>query len=156
MKLVFGTLLTVIGLLFVLYAWKPVRLQTYLLPSTLKPGWVTIEYENPRCSSLREGRLWQEHVIPESGYLCTSSQRETRWVYRKYYLVEANGERRPLTQDREIFQVGTIYLEPWNPECKVIADSFWYGPQEQIDNQRHEVLKQHHPECNKGLVTPVK
>lgn len=156
MKLIAGAVL-VLGLgLSGVYVWKPVRLQTYLLPSTLKTGWVTIEYENSKCSALREGRLWQEHVIPESGYLCTSSRREEKWVYRKYYLIQANGERRPLTEDKEIFQVGTIYLEPWNPDCKVIADSFWYGPREQIDNQRHVLLKKLHPECDKGLVTPIK
>jgi len=154
MKVILGALLALIGLLFALYAWKPVRFRAHLLPATLKPGWVTIEYENPKCSPLIESPLWQEHVIPESGYLCTSSRRETGWVYDKYYLVQANGERSPLSEDKEIFQMGTIYLEPWNPDCKVIADSFWYGPREQIDNQRHEVLKQHHPECNKGLVTP--
>jgi len=75
---------------------------------------------------------------------------------QKYYLVEANGERRPLTGGKEIFQESTIYLDPGNPDCKVIADSFWYGPQEQIDNQQHVVLKKLHPECDKGLVTPTK
>lgn len=156
MKVILGTLLALSAILIALYAWQPVRLQSYLLPATLKPGWVTIEYENPKCNALKEGQIWQEHVIPESGYLCTSSRRETGWVYRKYYLVESNGEQKSLSEDREIFQVGTIYLEPWKAGCNVIADSFWYGPKEQIDNRRHEILEQHHPECNKGLVTPIK
>jgi hypothetical protein len=156
MKFIYAAL-SVLGLaLLGVYVWKPIRVQTYLLPSTLKPGWVTIEYENSKCNPLKEDRLRQEHVIPESGYLCTLSRRETKWVYRRYYLVQANGERRPLTEGKEIFQEGTLFLDPGNPDCKVTADSFWYGPQEQIDNQRHEVLKQHHPECNKGLVTPIK
>jgi len=156
MKLILGAVL-VLGLgLSGVYVWKPVRVQTYLLPSTLKPGWVTIEYENPKCPPLREGRLWQEHVIPESGYLCTSSRRERGWFYRKYYLVQVNGERKPLIEGKDIFQESAIYLDAGNPDCKVIANSFWYGLKEQIDNQQHEVLKQHHPECNKGLVTPVK
>jgi len=156
MKLIFGTLL-VLGLAFFgICIWKPVRVQTYLLPSTLKTGWVTIEYENPKCNALREGRLWQEHVIPESGYLCTSSKSETSWVYRKYYLVQANGEKRPLTIGKQIFKESTVYLNPLNRDCKVIAESFWYGPQEQIDNQQHAVLEKLHPECGKGLVTPIK
>jgi len=156
MKVIYGALL-VLGLgLSGIYVLKPVRVQTYLLPSTLKPGWVAIEYDNPRCPPLREGRLWQEHMIPESGYLCTSSHRETRWVYRKYYLVQANGERTPLTVGKQIFKEITIYLNPLNPNCKVIAESFWYGPQEQIDNQQDVLLKKLHPECEKGLVTPIK
>lgn len=156
MKVIYGALL-VLGLgLFGIYLWKPVRLQTYLLPSTLKTGWVTIEYDSPKCAPLREGRLWQEHVIPESGYLCTSSRRETSWVYRKYYLVQANGERTRLTIGKQIFKEITIYLNPLNLDCKVIAEAFWYGPQEQINNEEDVHLKKLHPECDKGLVTPIK
>ena len=156
MKVIYGALL-VLGLgLLGFYVWKPVRVQTYLLPATLKPGWVAIEYDNPKCAALRESRLWQEHVIPESGYLCTSSHRKTRWVYRKYYLVQANGERTTLTVGKQIFKEITVYLNPLNPDCKVIAESFWYGPQEQIDNQHDVLLKKLHPECDKGLVTPIK
>jgi len=154
-KLILATLFALTAFLFFFPRWSPIRSQTYFLSAGTKPGWVTIEYENPKCSALKDGPLSQEHVIPPSGYLCTSSRRETNWVYRNYYLVKANGERRALTEDTEIFQEGTIYLDPANSTCNVVADSFWYGPQEQIDNQRHEALKQHHPECNKGLVTPI-
>ena len=76
-------------------------------------------------------------------------------VYRKYYLVQADGQRRRLTEGKEIFQENTIYLDG-NPECKVVANSFWYGPREQIDNQQHALLEKVHPECNKGLVTAIK
>ena len=156
MKFIYGGSFVLGIVLLGIYVWKPIRVQTYLLPSTLKPGWVAIEYDNSKCAPLREGRLWQEHVIPESGYLCTSSHRETGWVYRKYYLVQPNGERTLLAVGKQIFKEITIYLNPLNPDCKVIAESFWYGPQEQIDDKRDEALKQHHPECNPGLLTPIK
>jgi hypothetical protein len=154
-KVIYGTLLIVGIALLGVYAWKPISVQTYRLPATLKTGWVTIEYENPKCAPLGEGRLWQEHVIPESGYLCTSSQRETGWFYRRYYLVQSNGERRRLVESKEIFQESTIYLGIGSPDCKVIANSFWYGPQAEIDNQQHVVLERLHPECANGLVTPI-
>jgi hypothetical protein len=157
MKLIVGTLLALaVGLLFFVYALKPVRLQTYLLPATLKPGWVIIEYDNPKCAPLREGRLWQEHVIPESGYLCTSSHSEKGFTYQKYYLVDEKGKRTRLAIDKQIFQRRGIQLNPINKACKVIAEEFWYGPQEQIDNQHDVLLKKLHPECDKGLVTPIK
>jgi hypothetical protein len=156
MKVIYAALLVLALASFGVYILKPVRVQTYLLPSTLKPGWVAIEYENPKCAPLKEGRLWQEHMIPESGYLCTSSHRETGWVYSKYYLVAPNGKRTRLAIGKQIFREITIYLDPLNPECKVIAESFWYGPQEQIDNQAEVLLKKLHPECDKGLVTPIK
>lgn len=157
MKLIFGTLLALaMGLLLVLYALKPVRLQTYLLPSTMKPGWVIIEYENPNCAPLREGRLWQEHVIPESGYLCTSSHSEEGLTYQRYYLVDEKGERTRLVLSEQIFQRCSIQLNPFDKACKVTAEEFWYGPKEQINNEDVALLKKLHPECSKGLVTPIK
>src|SRR5258705_1672566 len=124
MKLTYGALSVLCLALLGAYAWKPIRVQTYLIPSTVKPGWVAVEYENPNCAPLKEGRFWQDHVIPTSGYLCTSSLRETRWVYREYYLVQPNGERRLLTVGKEISKEITNYLDPLNPSCKVIADTF--------------------------------
>ena len=157
MKFIFGTLLALaVGLLLVLYVLKPVRLQTYLLPATLKPGWVIIEYDNPKCAPLREGRLWQEHVIPESGYLCTSSRSEKGLTYQRYYLVDEKGKRTRLAIDDQIFQRGGIQLNPLNKACKVTAEEFWYGPKEQINNEDVGLLEKLHPECGKGLVTPIK
>ena len=157
MKFIFGTLLALaVGVLLVLYVLKPVRLQTYLLPITLKPVWVIIEYDNPRCAPLREGRLWQEHVIPESGYLCTSSRSEKGFTYQKYYLVAENGKRARLAIDKQIFQRRGIQLNPLNKACNVTAEEFWYGPKEQINNDDAALLEKFHPECGKGLVTPIK
>lgn len=157
MKLIVGAVLALtVGVLVVLYALRPVRLQTYLLPATLKPGWVIIEYENPKCTPLREGRLWQEHVIPESGYLCTSSRSEEGLTYQRYYLVDERGKRTRLAIDKQIFQRRSIQLNPFNKACKVIAEEFWYGPKEQINNEDVGLLEKFHPECGKGLVTPIK
>jgi hypothetical protein len=154
MKIIYGTLLLVSIALLGVYAWKPIRLKTYFLPASLKTGWVTIEYENPKCAPLREGRLWQEHVIPESGYLCTSSQRETGWSYTTYYLVQPN-ELRRLLRDEEIFHEASISFGTQKPECIVIASSFWYGPQGGIDNQQFTVLESLHPECTNEPMTPI-
>jgi hypothetical protein len=157
MKFIFGTLLALaVGLLLVLYVLKPVRLQTYLLPATLKPGWVIIEYDNPKCAPLREGRLWQEHVIPGSGYLCTSSRSEEGLTYQRYYLVDEKGKRTRLVLSEQIFQRRSIQLNPFDKACKVTAEEFWYGPKEQINNEDVGLLEKLHPECGKGLVTPIK
>ena len=59
-------------------------------------------------------------------------------MYRRYYLVQNNGERKPLTVGEQIFKEITVYL---NSECHVTAESFWYGPQEQINNQHDVLLK---------------
>lgn len=157
MKIITGAFMAVLGLGFMLlYAVKPLRVQTYLLPSTLKPSWVIIEYDNQKCPALKEGRLWQEHTIPESGYLCTSSHSEEGLTYQRYYLVDEKGGRTRLAINDQIFQRRTIYLNPLNGTCKVTAEEFWYGPKDQITTEDTALLENHHPECRKGLETTIK
>ncbi len=151
MKVIIGAILTLFTVGFVLYVVKPVRVQTYLLPSKLKPGWVIIEYDNPKCAPLEEGRLWQMHVIPESGYLCTSSHSEAGLTYQRYYLVNETGKRIQLAMGKQIFQRRSLYLNPANGACKVSAEEFWYGPEDQINNEDAVLLERFHPECHNGL-----
>ncbi|HEV7747808.1 MAG TPA: hypothetical protein VGO56_22600 [Pyrinomonadaceae bacterium] len=156
MKLLLGTLIALLGVLLLGYGLKPVRLQTYLLPSTLKHGWVIIEYENPKCPRLREGRLWQEHVIPESRYLCTSSHSEENLTYQRYYLVDAQGRRNRLGIDKQIFQRRSLQLSPSNNACRITVEEFWYGPKDLIDNEDAAIVEKYHPECVTRLETPIK
>src|ERR1044072_926562 len=67
----FITILSLIGWLSI--ACGPLRVHTYLIPAKIEPRWITIEYDNPRCTRLKESAFGQEFVIPESGFLCTSS-----------------------------------------------------------------------------------
>jgi len=147
-----GVLCTV---LVVVYVLEPVVFETYLIPSNMQEGWVTIEYANPKCPPLNKGRGWREYVIPESGYLCTSTQRNTEPMYQWFYLVDENGKRTRLATDEQIFQRTTIVLAAGNPNCKVVADSFWYGKRERINNEQDVALEKRHPECG-GLRIPVK
>jgi len=159
MKTAVLIILGILGtVLVLLYVREPVIFETYLIPSTMKEGWVTIELGNPKCPPLKQGQGWREFVIPESGYLCTSTQRHTKYFYDWYYLVDENGQRTPLVKNRQIFQRISIFLDPLNPNpnCKdVVADAFWYGRQDKIDNQHDVALQKHHPECS-GLRIPIK
>jgi len=140
-----------------LYAQESVVFETYLIPSTMKEGWVTIEYGNPTCPPLK-GRSRREYVIPKSGYFCTSTKRNTKWFYDWYYLVDENGKRTALVKDKQIFHRMSVFLDPLNPNpgCKnVVADVFWYGRQDKIDNQDGVALQKQHPECG-GLKIPIK
>ena len=148
--------LSILGtVLVLLYVREPVIFETYLIPSTMKEGWVTIELGNPKCPPLRQGRGWRELVIPESGYLCTSNPRNEKLFYDWYYLIDENGKRTPLVKDQQIFQRRSIIFDYSYQNCKVVADSFWYGRQDKIDNQDAVALKERHPECT-GIRVPFK
>src|SRR5437660_12275927 len=49
--------------LVLLYAQESVIFETYLIPSTMKEGWVTIELGNPKCPPLNKGKGWREMAI---------------------------------------------------------------------------------------------
>ena len=120
----------------------------------MKEGWITIELGNPKCPPLKN-RTRREFIIPESGYVCTSTPRHEKWFYDWYYLVDENGKRTPLVKDKEIFQRTSIIFDYSYQNCKVVADSFWYGSQDKIDNQNDVALQKHHPECT-GIRVPFK
>jgi hypothetical protein len=149
------TFFALVTILSIVYVREPIIFETYLIPSTMKEGWVTIELGNPKCPHLRHGRGWREVVIPESGYVCTSTPQHTKLFYDWYYLVDQNGKRTPLAYEQQIFKRNTIQLDALNPNCKVVADSFWYGRQDKIDNQEAVALQKRHPECS-GTTFPLK
>ena len=146
MKFISVLVLGFVGsILLMLYAGKPVRLQSYLLPSTLKYGWVTIEYDNPNCSKIKGGPLGDEFVIPQSGYLCTSSPMETGLTYQRYYLVNDKGERTSLDIDQQIHVRASVFVS--RGSCNITAETFWYGPKDKITNDKTDFIEKFHSEC---------
>jgi hypothetical protein len=150
-KLVGIALLAIIGLTVLLFIWWPIRVQTYVLSSKMKPGWVIIEYENPKCQPLRKTLVGQEFVIPESGYMCTSSPIYIGWFREEYYL-EENGRRTPLKRQL-IFRHTTSSILADEEKCQTKYESFWYGPQDQITNEAINLIKKYHPECRDAGIT---
>lgn len=149
--LIAGVLIAIISIYLLLNVWKPVRLQTYLLPSNLELGWVVIEYDNIKCPSLKEGGWWRELTIPESGYLCTSSPIEIGWTYNMYYLVDAQRERTRLTESEHIFAPSSMHIN--EASCKIVAELFKYGSGK-ATNERTAFVEEYHPECrNRGVPT---
>lgn len=162
-----GTVIT--GLLLIAWlvpACGPLRVQSYLISTKMKPGWVTIEYENPKCSPLKESLFGQEFVIPESGFLCTSSSMYMGWQRRKYYLIDESNHRTALEPGEMIFreegrQVNERSLDAGMPVCKVTAEEFFYGPKDKLtyENpiQQDENFLKLHPGCRRsGIETPTK
>jgi hypothetical protein len=130
----------------------------------MEPRWITIEYENPKCLPLKKGALGQEFVIPESGFMCTSSKVYTGWSQRKYFLVNEKGERTPLKVGEQIWREETLNvnepsLDAGMPMCKVTAEEFFYGPKDKLKYENpimedETFLSKFHPECrNRGIVT---
>ena len=128
--------------------------ETYLIPADMKEGWVTIEYGNPKCPPLPRGSR-RVFAVSESSYFCTSTERNVRRFHDWYYLVDENGKRKRIYYEQQIFHRQSIFLDAGNPNCKAVADLFWYGKQENIDNQASVALRKHHPECS-GVFTPAK
>ena len=147
--------------LFWIQACGLFRVETYLIPAKMKPQWITIEYENPKCHSLKGSLFSQEFVIPESGFLCTSDSLYKGWSQRRYFLVNEKGVRTPLKIREHIWREGTLYvnvpsLDDGQPQCKVTAEEFFYGSKDDLTHENpimeNEIfLKEYHPECrNRG------
>lgn len=152
MKLSIFALAAVIALALMLYVREPIRVQNYLIPSKLQPSWVTIEYENPMCPLLQKGWLGTDFIIPESGYLCTSSSVKAGFTYERYYLVGDQGKRVRLSINEQIFRRESVFVN--QNSCKINADSFWYGPKDKITNEADSFIERYHPECrDSGIIT---
>lgn len=143
--------------LFWLQACSSFRVEIYLISAEMKPQWITIEHENSKCQSLKEGLFSQEFVIPESGFLCTSDSLYKGWSLRRYFLVNEKRERTPLKIKQHIWREGAFYvnessLEMGQSPCRVVADEFFYGSKDGLTYENpimeNEIfLKAYHPEC---------
>ena len=142
-----------------------IRQETYLIPAEMKPRWISIEYDNPKCPPLTGSELSQEFIIPESGYLCTSSPRYHGLFQRRYFLVDTDGRRTPLRTGEQIRQESVLSkdepsLDERQPRCKVSLDQFFYGTKDDLKEEssifRDEFfLSVYHPECrNTGVFVP--
>jgi uncharacterized protein (DUF169 family) len=144
-------------------ACGPLRVHSYLIPSKIEPHWITIEYDNPKCAPLKEGAFGREFVIPESGFLCTSSSMYTGWHREKYYSVDGNNNRTALQTDERIFRRESLAERKFSSDagmvvCKVTGDEFFYGPKEKLTSENpimeDENFLTSHPECrHRGITT---
>jgi hypothetical protein len=126
-----------LALCLTLQACGPLRVHTYLIAADTEPGWVTIEYGNPRCPALVDGIFGREFLIPKSRYLCTSSQRYEGLHRAKYYLIDSNNNRTSLNESERIFKPESFFwkegsLEQGLPDCNVTGDEFFYGPKDKL------------------------
>jgi len=127
------------------------------MPAKLEPRWITIEYSNPKCAPLEETSSGREFVIPESGYLCTSSAMYMGWHREKFYAVDERNSRTPIEVDKRIlrpesFNVNEPSLDAGMPACKVTAEEFFFGSRDKLTHenpimQDEDFLSHYHPEC---------
>lgn len=152
-----GAFITALTMVSCLMACSLLRIHTYLIPAKMAPRWITIEYDNPKCAPLRETAFGREFVIPESGFLCTSSAMYEGWHREEYYLVDENNNRIALRVDERIFRRGSFTIkqpstEPGMNVCNLTGEEFFYGPKEKLTyenpiRQDEGFLTQYHPEC---------
>ena len=148
--------LTVLVSLVLFQACGLVRTQTYLLPAGIKPGWITIEHENQKCPPLKDGVFSQEIVIPESGFLCTSSPEYSGLHQRNYFLVDEKGGQTLLNRDEQIrretsFSIAGEPLPGGKFRCEFKGERFFYGSEKELMEEdpvmTEEAFLKHHPEC---------
>jgi hypothetical protein len=155
-------MMTFIFLALFLFQSCGIRQETYLIPADMKPRWINIEYDNPKCPTLNGTELSQEFVIPESGYICTSSPSYKSFYQRRFFLVDAQGKRTPLKAEGNIWQEGGLSkdepsLDEGQPRCKVSLNQFFYGTKDDLKSnnpifQDEDFLHNYHPECrNTGI-----
>ncbi len=132
------------------------RTQSYLLPASLKPRWITIEYENPNCPPLVDGVFSQEIVIPQSGFLCTSSSMYSGWHKRNYFSVNEQGERTLLKTQEQIwgessFSRAKELLPDGKERCSFKGEQFFYGSKGEVTENNpimeDEAFLQYHSDC---------
>ena len=131
------------------------RTQNYILPENIKHRWITIEYQNPKCLPLSDGVFSQDIVIPESGFLCTSSSMYEGWHQPKYFLVNEQSERKPLTGEQirtpSAFSRGKKILPNGEDRCHFVGEQFFYGLKDEVTEDNpimdEEAFLQYHPDC---------
>ncbi len=131
------------------------RTQNYILPESMKPRWITIEYENPKCPRLTDGIFSQDIVIPQSGFLCTSSSMYTGWHQAKYFLVNEQGERKPIKEEliwgQSSFNRAKEILPGGTERCHFVGEQFFYGSKDELTENNpimeEESFLQYHPDC---------
>jgi hypothetical protein len=133
------------------------RTEKYLLSAKMKPRWITIEYENPKCPPIKRGMFGQEFIIPESGFLCTSSSQYMGWHKRNYFLVDERGTRSVLKNGESIWRESNgeftkLSFPNERQPCRIKHEQFFYGSKSDLtyDNPIMEdknFLSNYHPEC---------
>ncbi|HZH91124.1 MAG TPA: hypothetical protein VEX70_10975 [Pyrinomonadaceae bacterium] len=138
--------------------------QTYLIPANMKPRWITIEYKNPKCAPLKDVALGEEIMIPESGFLCTSSSQYSGWHKREYFLLNEKGERTPLKVSEHIwgessFRKAEGALPDGKFRCNLEGGEFFYGSEGGVSEEnpiiKDEAFLKYHPECREAGVGSI-
>lgn len=123
---------------------RPIVAENVIMSNKMPYRWVVIEFERPDCPPLPESWLGYRYEIPESGYLCTSSEPwGGQWVYLRFYLADSNRQIR--IDARKLIHKESAN---WLHSCGAMMKVFWYGPEEDITGSYNEAIWQARPDCN--------
>jgi hypothetical protein len=145
MKILIGSLAVLLAFTSLWYVFQPVRFISYRIPVSTGSSWIAIEYNRPDCSPLIETAFGREIIVPESGYLCTSSAMEPGWTFDSFYAYE-NGKEMALKKDEQV--VSQSVLQVGYDGCGVLAEVFLVVPNgDKPNNTRSSFIDAYHPEC---------
>jgi hypothetical protein len=114
---------------------------------------MVVEFENPKCPATESSWRGRDFVIPESGYLCTSSPLDHGYVYDRYYRVSGDGRREKLEIGKEIQARSGLNLTLKG--CRVTATVFRYDAAEGTTWNSGAFIREHHPECRGTIAWPA-
>lgn len=154
----FAAIVVVVGLLIF---FLPTRLsgvfrtQNYVMPSTIKRGWITIEYENLSCPEIPSGIFSQDIEIPPSGFLCASSSLYSGWHSPKYLVVDEAGTKTEIPAKeimaRSTFRRAMETIPNGEERCSWEGEEFFFGHRSEFVEEnpilQNELFLAHHPDC---------
>jgi hypothetical protein len=126
------------------------KVHSYEIAADTKPGWVTIEFENASCPSLPSRGFTRAISIPASRYICFSDPIDHGLAARLYYQAQIGRNRRKLEQDNEIFQEGSFAFGMGEGPCRMVGESFFFGPKEDLVQSQDfsPLYPRHHQGCD--------
>ena len=106
------------------------RVHTYTLAAGTEPGEVVIEFANPACKALPTGGFTRAIEVPASRYVCTSDPMFPPFTLEAnlYYQRTADGGRRRLRLDKEIFAPATFASGQGQGSCQYVGERFFFAP----------------------------
>ncbi|HEX8248146.1 MAG TPA: hypothetical protein VF599_08250 [Pyrinomonadaceae bacterium] len=91
----------------------------FLIPESIQDGWVTVEFENPKCKRLMFKDAVLELKIPNSGYLCSSNRLPIGLPDEEFYIVDKKRKRNAVKIREAIFEPQIEFIKEQNKETLV-------------------------------------
>jgi hypothetical protein len=123
-----------------------VKVEQYVIPDEMKPGWVVIDSNRPECPSQGAGPI-QQIRVPPSGYICTSSPLYVGLAWHRYVSANKQGHLRSIDPSFIHQEISIRGRRSSFERCDYDADAFYYGPPGTVSGSPVNVLISNRTDC---------